>query len=237
MDTPPEDTMSPVETEDNLIENDLSAVQSGSNVIDKSLLQVVNLDDHNTIYVPTCLVCTSTYRKEIESTFLENKKHDAVRDFCKSRGAPYLSNEVIDNHMRFHYEKGIGALKQIEFIDRIRRLSSVETTTLGRLRFMMDAITDQIVQLQGMTPSGDLSATDIEKIKSQEINKLSQSMGRLLKLHAEMMGEMKDNGELLTIPKQAFVNFFNAAITNANDEKEREVIKDILSQLASLSNV
>jgi len=46
---------------------------------------------------------------------------------------------------------------------------------------------------------------------------------------------MKDTGDLISIPKIAFINFFNKALTEADTEIEKEIINNILTQLASLS--
>ena len=62
-------------------------------------------------------------------------------------------------------------------------------------------------------------------------------MTKLLQLQANMMGEMKDSGELITIPKQAFVQFFNDAITSAKSEVERTVINNLLASLGELSQM
>ena len=46
---------------------------------------------------------------------------------------------------------------------------------------------------------------------------------------------MKSKGELIIIPRDSFVNIFNDAIAEAKNDEERNVIKNILSELANLS--
>jgi hypothetical protein len=57
----------------------------------------------------------------------------------------------------------------------------------------------------------------------------------LLKLQASILGEMKNSGELVSIPKDAFVKFFNNAILEAKSDVERETIKRIVDTLGALS--
>jgi hypothetical protein len=50
-----------------------------------------------------------------------------------------------------------------------------------------------------------------------------------------MLGEMKNSGELISLPRQAFVEVFNKALSEAEKDSEKELLKKILSELASLS--
>ncbi len=54
------------------------------------------------------------------------------------------------------------------------------------------------------------------------------SFNQLLKLQASILGEMKNNGELIMIPRQLFVDTFNQAIAESRTEEERDTIKKLL---------
>jgi hypothetical protein len=86
--------------------------------------------------------------------------------------------------------------------------------------------------INSIIPSGDVSVIEIEKIKCSETAKLMMSKVQLLKLQASIMGEMKNNGELIIIPRQSFVNIFNTAIAESKNNEERELIKRLLMNLA-----
>jgi len=203
--------------------------------VENVLGQLVNLNSDNILHEPTCLICSSLYRKDIEDMWLAIKNHDDVKAAFKDR--IQISNDVIDNHMRNHHDRGIKELQKVEYINRIRRLSSVELTTLDRIRMGLAALTERLAGINSITPSGDMSSAETEKIKSMETSRLMSTFNQLLKLQASIMGEMKSNGELIIIPRQSFINLFNEALTDASTDKEKEVIKGILSKLADLSKV
>ena len=227
-----EESMTPPEDVNSQRENFCPTVP---NNVEDILCQLVNLNNDNILHEPTCLICSSPYRKDIEDMWLAIKKHDDVKEAFKDRVT--LSNDVIDNHMRHHHDRGIKELQKVEYINRIKRLSSVELTTLDRIRMGLAALTERLTAINSITPSGDMSAAEAEKIKSMETARLMSSFNQLLKLQASIMGEMKSNGELIIIPRQSFINLFNEALAGAASDKEKDVIKDILSKLADLSKV
>ena len=203
--------------------------------LEKTLSQAINLSPDNTFHEPTCLICSSPYRTEIEEKWVETKSHADIKDLLKGRTLSKISTGVIDNHMRFHYERDINQHQMREYVDRIKRYSTSELTTLDRIQFALSALTERIVGINAITPSGDYTAADIEKIKSAELTKLMGAYGKFTKLQADLMGEMKDTGDLISIPKEAFIHFFNKALTEAKTEDEKEIVNKILTQLASLS--
>jgi len=112
---PMKDSMNPPPEVDSTQQDFHPVVQSG---VEDILYQLVNLNSDNILHEPTCLICSSPYRKEIEDMWLAIKKHDDVKEAFKDRIT--LSNDVIDNHMRNHHDKGIKELQKVEYIDRIK---------------------------------------------------------------------------------------------------------------------
>jgi len=155
--------------------------------LEKTLSQAINLTDDNILHEPTCLVCSSPYRTEIEDKWNETKNYADVKEILKGRSKAKISSEVIDNHMRFHYERGIKELQKREYVDKIKRYSTSELTTLDRIKFALSAITERIVEINAITPSGDYSAADIEKIKSSELTKLMTAYGKFTKMQSDLM--------------------------------------------------
>jgi len=203
--------------------------------IEKTLSQTVNLSSGNVIHEPTCLICSSIYREDVEKKWVETKKHSEVRKVIRTKNANSISDSVIDNHIRFHYERGIREIQKVEYINKITRLNSTEMTTLDRIKFALSALTERIMEINSITPSGDYTQADIERIKSSEVSKLMGTYGKFAKLQADLLGEMNKNGELISIPKAKFIAFFNEAIVNAKTDTEREIINRTLTQLGSLS--
>jgi hypothetical protein len=203
--------------------------------VENFLYQLVNLNNDNILHEPTCLICSSPYRKEIEDMWLAIKKHEDVKAAFKDRIS--LSVDVIDNHMKNHYDRGIKELQKVEYINKIKRLNSVELTTLDSIRLGLSAITERLTGINSMSPSGDMSINEVEELKSKETARLVAAKTQLLKLKASIMGEMNKNGELIMIPRESFVKLFNEALTSAATDKEKEVVKRILSKLADLSKI
>lgn len=201
-----------------------------------SLSQVINLNADNILHEPTCLICSSPHRDEVEKKFNENKNYDETISAFRGKSSANISRDVIDNHMRFHYERGLKALQQIEYVGRLKRLNSVDLTTLDRIKISFAQIDERLMGINSIVPTGDLSVADVEKIKCAETSKLILAKNQLIKLKAQLLGEMESSGELITLPRQAFVDVFNKALAESrNDDVKKEVINKILTELASLS--
>ena len=213
---------------------DLKVYSDGD--VEMALSQLININADNILHEPTCIICSSPQRDEVEKKFIENKNYDETIALFKTKSTGSISRDVIDNHMRFHYERGIKELQKIEYIGRIKRLNSVELTTLDRIKIGFSAIDERLMGINSITPSGDLSAAEVEKIKSTETSRLMLVYNQLLKLKATMLGEMKSGGELIMLPRQSFVDIFNRALTEAKNDEERELIQKILRELGNLSS-
>ena len=83
--------------------------------------------------------------------------------------------------------------------------------------------------------NGAIQEINGEKIKSVETARLMACFNQTAKLKASIMGELHNNGQLITIPRDAFVKIFNDAIVEASTDKEKETIINILNRLGDLS--
>lgn len=226
---PPEDTMKPV-----VLSNGQDLANDD---IDRTLSQLINLSK-DILHEPTCIICSSPYRQEIEEQWVKcDKKMQELKDFMKQKGISDMSNEIIENHMIFHLAGGIKEIQKIEYSDKIKRLNSVNLTTLDRIKLCLSALTERLMGINSIVPSGNYSPEDIERIKSSETTKLMASFERLLKLQASIMGEMKSQGEVIVLPKNQFVNFFNDILINAKNQDEKQIVKKILDGLGGLSKM
>jgi len=236
LDVPPSDSMGevvPVEEELIPSTTDTSFISDA----EKAMRQLVNVNSSNIYHEPTCIICSCSLREKIEQMYVAKKTKEEIIEYVKNHADIELSNSLIESHMMYHFEKGVREHVKTAYIDKLRRLSSQETTTLSKIRTSIDALTERIVGVNSIVPCGDLTEADIEKIKSSETARLTRAMTSLLQLQANMMGEMKDSGELITIPKKAFVQFFNDAITSAKTDAERNIINNLLTALGELSQM
>lgn len=203
--------------------------------IEAALSQLINLNPENILHEPTCMICSDPNRTEIEKKWTDTKNYDDTKSFFKTRSSASISNDVIENHMRFHYDRGVKELQKIEYINRIKRLSNVELTTLDRIRMALATIDERLAGINSITPSGDLSAAEVEEIKCSETTKLMSSYNNLLKLKISITGEMKESGELIIIPKQSFIDVFNIAIAEASNNEEKNVLRKVLTSLFEIN--
>jgi len=225
-----EDSMSPPP--------EVSAIQeyypkASSNV--DILLQSININGNNVLHEPTCMICSASNREEVEQKWIECSNHEETKKVFKSKNSAVISNDIIDNHIRFHYDRGIKEIQKMEYADRIKRLNSVEMTTLDRIKIGLSMLTERLIGINSITPTNDISAAEVEKIKSAETAKIMMSFNQLLKLQASIMGEMKSSGELIILPRQSFVDIFNRTIVDCKTNEEREAIKRLLNSLIELN--
>jgi len=203
--------------------------------IDAALAQLTNLNEKNILHEPTCLICNSPYREDAEKKWVESdKSHQEIKDMFKNRGNIELSDNVIDNHMEFHFNRGgITELQKIEYIDRIKRHSTVDLTTLDRLKMCLSALNERLIGINSITPDQNTSMVEIQKIKSVETSRIMTAVNQLLKLYATIKGEMKSSGELIILPRDPFIQIFHQVI-NESSPGEVEVVRKIMSKLLEL---
>lgn len=199
------------------------------------LSQVVNLNENFVLHEPTCKICSSPYRNEVEQAYLKNKKYeDAISKF-KDLSDDKISKGEAENHMRFHYDKDVKEIQKVEYIDRVKRCSSQNLTTLDRIAICFSIITERLVGVNSITPSTDETVATIEKIKSTETARLMGILNNFLKLQASIMGEMKSSGELISIPYNDFIRVINEGISQAKTPREVELITSVLDKLENVS--
>lgn len=203
--------------------------------VSKALSLAININDNKIMHEPTCAICSSVNRKEIEEKYSETKNAKEVAALAKELFNLKLSKTVIENHILFHTTGGIREIQKVEYVGKINRLNNVNLTTLERIKLGLSAINERLVAINSIMPSGDISFSEIEKIKSSETARLMSSMTNLLRLQANILGEMKNSGEIVTIPKREFIDTFHNALLSCETEETRRVIKGILDRLAKLS--
>jgi len=200
----------------------------------KNLGQLINFND-NIMHEPTCVICSSPYRTDIEAKWLETKSTIETQKFIKQKAKLDLTDAIIDNHMLIHLNSGIKEIQKIEYADRIRRLSNNDLGTLDRIKIALSAIDERIMGINSIIPSQNTSQVEIEKIKSSELTKLMATYEKLIKLQASILGEMEKQGSMIRIPKAAFLDWYNRMMVEAKNPEEKQIVKKILGELKSLA--
>lgn len=215
-----------------LIESNKSKMfKPASSEVDKLMSQLVNLNEKRVYHEPTCPICSSPYREDIEKDFIKNK------DYAKAKSILQIDigDNVIENHMSHHHARGVKEVQKLEYINKISRLNKSNPSTLDKIQLASSMLLERMVEVNSISPSGSLSISDVEKIKSSETARLSGAFNNLMKLQAGIMGEMKTSGELITIPVDEFVRVFNDAIISSKTDAEREIVKSILDKLSKVN--
>lgn len=218
---------------------DISSIQEyypkSSRDIESILLQTINMNSNNIVHEPTCMICSASNREEVEQKWLSGKNYEDTKKVFSGRNSLKISDDIINNHMKFHYDKGVKEVQKIEYANKIKRLNSVELTTLDRIRLGLSMLTERLMGINSIVPDNDTSAAEVEKIKSAETSRIMMSFNQLLKLQASILGEMKSNGELIMIPRQLFIDTFNEAISESKTVEERETIKKLLKIFSEIN--
>jgi len=202
--------------------------------ISRLLGQVINLNDNKILHEPTCPICASPYRLEIEKAYLNNKSLSEARTLYKDKTGKDIDLGAFKNHIESHIDS-CNEIKKVEFTNRVKRLYDQNLTTIDRISMALAILTERVVGINSISPSSTESFADIEKIKSSETARLMGAWQSLLKLQAQILGEMKSSGELMTIPQKEFVNIFITEMQKAKTDKERETIKNMLDKIEALA--
>ena len=226
LNVPPIETMIPIQ----------SGTDTSSDAIDKVLAQANNLSG-NILHEPTCVICSNPHREEIEQKWIETKKHADVKKLIKGRSDIEVTNGIIDNHMLYHNGREVREHVKQEYRELIRRLNSVELTTLDRIRLGLSAVTERLIGINSLVPDTNNSVVDIEQIKSVETARLMSNFNQLIKLNATIMGEMHKKGEIISIPREAFISFYNDILAEAITDEEKKVIRKVLDGLLVLGQL
>tara|TARA_R110000824_G_scaffold12226_7_gene53578 strand:- start:11416 stop:12129 length:714 start_codon:yes stop_codon:yes gene_type:complete len=215
------------------IEAKIMPLQVG-NEIDSILVKLIDSDSSGTVTEPTCPICISPYRNEIEDIYNKDRKTSDVVEFFDNKGTE-IHKDIVLNHFDHHLARGIKERQKVEFANKIKRISGQNLTTLDYIAACQSIVLERIMGVNSLVPTSEATDEDIEKTKSAETARMLGQMNNLLKLRAQILGEMKNSGELITIPKSDFINLFNDAFINAKNDGEKALIGKILGKMEELS--
>lgn len=211
---------------------EVKAIAHINNEIEKILSQTINLNNENEIHEPTCPICSSALRSELEKIYDVNRKDQEIVDFFNARSNIKISRDLVKNHMMNHSGRAMKELQKLEYLGRIQRLKSQNTTTLGKLDTYEAILYERILGINSLSPgSAEISSIEVEKVKTDQTAKIVAQLQNIAKLRATIMGEMKNSGEVITLPTKEFVKIFTDAVTTVQNDREKALIMGILDKL------
>lgn len=211
-------------------------LQTGTSKVRDLFSAVIKLNNTGVFHEPTCSLCANKYRFEIEEFFLkipqyETDKFAKTKAFIESKGEN-ITIDVIKNHCGHHIDQGASQLRKIEYIETLDNLSSVKMSTLEECDLMVAALKERMLEISKLAPDHRTSRVEIEEIKSNVVNQISKSISNLLVLRAKLLGEMKENGEVIIIQRNKFKIAFNNALNRVKTDEERNIVVDLLKDLS-----
>lgn len=207
-----------------------------SEEVERLMSQAINLSENDVYHEPTCIICSSPYRDEIEQQLLiEKKSNKEVIKLIKDKTGSSIGDNIVSNHASHHMTSGVRERVKVEYLNRVKRLNSPNITTLEKISLSYAVIMERLMGINSIVPNGEESVAKIEQIKSTETNRLMGTLNNLLKLQASILGEMKTSGELVYIPTNEFILVFRDALRSAKTDRERELINGLLDKLESLA--
>lgn len=197
---------------------------------------VIKINDKGTFVEPSCPLCLSANRIEAEAIYLktpqyQNDKFDNTLKFLIEKGEQF-SIDVVKNHCKNHIDQGELQLRKIEYINTIDNISSVKQSTIEEIDTMLAALKERLIETNKMVSDSRTSKMDVEILKSNVVSQISKSFSSLLKLRSELLGEMKNTGEMIIISRQKFKQIFNAALDAAKNEGEKTIVVNLLKGLS-----
>ncbi len=202
--------------------------------IEKIFGQLINSNSNGIFVEPTCPICTAKYRHSMEALYHKQdpKSYLELQKFLKDKENLEVSIPVIENHIFNHSMKGVQELQKVEYVAKLRRLNSVGLTTLDKIQLSTEMIYERLIETSSLSPNQYVSAHEINQMKNSDVMKLTKQLVELLKLQADIMGEMKSSGAMLSIESNSFVEAFNETMKNARTDGERKLVKSLIDLIA-----
>lgn len=229
---------------DNNKEEELDAIvskmdsETSTEVIQQSraLERLIDLNERQQVHEPTCLLCNSPHRQKLEDEWDDSGESiKAVQDLWKKLNSSHVGKSAVEMHFFHHIRKEIREIQKVEYINKLNNLKGENQSSIERIKLYLAAVDERILGINSVVPEGDLDPARVEQLKSSEMVKLMGSAEKLIKLLAQITGEMAVSGDLVTIPKSAFIEVFTKALVEAKNDREKEVINGILESLGDLA--
>jgi len=197
---------------------------------------IIKINEKGIFNEPSCPLCCNKHRTEAEAIFLKTPQYstnkcDSVKKFLDEKGCQF-SIDLIKNHCNNHINQGENQLRKLEYINTIDNISSVKMSTLEEIDTVLSALKERLIETNKIVSDSRTSKIDVEVLKSNVVAQISKSFSALLKLRSELLGEMKNSGDVIVIDRTKFKRIFNEALDIAKNEEEKTVIVNLLKSLS-----
>lgn len=199
------------------------------------LSNVVNISESGLYHEPSCPVCSSQNRENAEDAW---RKLDSLATDRLDKMVAYFRNfnegfsrDAVQNHFRSHIDKGEVELRKSEYIARLANLSGAGMATIDHVKLAMAAVMECLTSAGTIVADRNTSNAKALEVKSKMVTSLVKTWTDLLSLQAKMLGEMLEDGELVTIPRNAFIKVFDDALKAAKTKEDAALISSILNGL------
>jgi len=207
----------------------IKSVLAGGGDIKTILMKMVNLSDDGVFHDDDCPICKSQYRSHAEKEWATSRNADVVRQIFIDKGEQHGIN-VIKHHMDNHFGASAQELRKKEYIDRLSHLSGTEMSTMDKLDLNLNALHERLVTVNSINDP-ELPDATVEKIRTELTCKIVATTEKLLQFRANMLGEMRQNGEVFTIDKKEFASMFASMLQTAKSHNEQVMINMIFGRL------
>jgi hypothetical protein len=208
-----------------------SAIVNTDNSMNEFMLRMVNLSDTGVFHEPSCPICSSDHRNKAERMWIDTRNAASIQQFFIDKGKKGLSIPIIKNHMESHLDQSQDEIRRREYLEKLIAINdSGKVSTIDRIDMALTALNERLVAINAVADQTK-PISEVEKIKSDTTCKITGSMDKLFKLRAEMLGEMKRDGEAFSINKMEFVNMFKSLLEASPTEEERLVVNKVFNEL------
>jgi hypothetical protein len=202
---------------------------------------IVHLSEGGTYHEPTCPVCNSKHRTKAEEAWRSmdigtvRDRAARVKQYLTSVGET-ISADAIRNHAKAHMEAGEVELRKIEYLTKVSNLSNVGITTVEQVNMGMAVIWECIVASGAIVGDGkSLSNAKATEIRAAIISKLTRAWTDMLEVKCKMLGQMKDKGEVISIPLKSFSDLMNRTLIKAETKAEKDLVGEIMDGIRAMA--
>ena len=210
---------------------EITRAVSDDKSLERFLFSQVSLNKEGKYFEKDCPICNSQKRNEAEEKWLKSRNADEILDFLKSVGEPSPVT-VIKNHMEFHLDQAYLELRKREHINKVVTLLKMPLDTMTRIELSLSAIMERLMTISSMEDPG-VSPSELEKMKDEQTCKLVSAQTKLLEMRATLMGELKNDGALITVKKEDFEKIFQEILSEFKGEEARRIVTRILEKFGA----
>jgi hypothetical protein len=203
--------------------------------------QVLCLDGKDRYFEPSCPVCSSKHRLDGEKLYKSYDKYagttrdENVQTFFEHKGEHY-SIDAVRHHMTRHMDRGDQELRKSEYLSKLEALNANKMSTMEMIDYAMSSILERIIAQSAIAPDSKYNRADVEDMITSNIVSLNKAWVSLMQLRADMLGEMRKDGEAIVIPKASFEKVFEDAFKKSQTQEEHGIIAFILKGLGGLEH-